>query len=238
MPSEPTNSIPLTHSIEAANDITYKPCPAWKRVSDITLCSVAILILSPLLLLISVWVKLSSRGPLLFKHERIGLNGRSFICLKFRTMKQGASHNIHKEHLKKVIEQGLPLHKLDSQGDSRLVPGAWILRASGLDELPQLFNVLRGEMSLVGPRPCVPFEYEQFSDSQKRRCSILPGLTGLWQVSGKNDTTLEEMISLDIEYSQRMSPVRDLYIMAMTVPTLVLQLIRLNPHRKDGRVDS
>lgn len=117
------------------------------------------------------------------------------------------------------------MRKLDAVGDSRLIPGGWLLRASGADELPQLLNVLRGDMSLVGPRPCVPYEYEQYTAPQRARFSTLPGLTGLWQVSGKNRTTFADMIRLDIEYSRTKSLLLDLKIMARTFPALGAQIL-------------
>ena len=116
------------------------------------------------------------------------------------------------------------MQKLDAKGDSRLIAGAWLLRSTGLDELPQLVNVWRGEMSIVGPRPCLPYEYEHYTETQRERCQSVPGLTGLWQVSGKNRTTFEEMIRRDREYTARQSLALDLKIIALTIPTLCLQL--------------
>ena len=114
--------------------------------------------------------------------------------------------------------------KMDMNGDARLIPLGWLLRATGLDELPQIVNVLYGEMSLVGPRPCVPYEYAKYLPWQRARCNALPGLTGLWQVSGKNRTTFDEMIRLDIRYSENLSWQQDLKIIAKTVPALLFQL--------------
>jgi lipopolysaccharide/colanic/teichoic acid biosynthesis glycosyltransferase len=122
--------------------------------------------------------------------------------------------------------------KLDAKGDSRLIAGGWLLRASGLDELPQLINVLRGEMSFVGPRPCICGEYESYTEDQKRRFLAKPGLTGLWQVSGKNRTTFSEMIRLDIKYAETRTIFLDLYIVAMTLPALVQQILDTRRSRK------
>jgi exopolysaccharide production protein ExoY len=116
------------------------------------------------------------------------------------------------------------LTKLDAKGDPRLISGGALLRASGLDELPQLINVLRAEMSLVGPRPCVPYEYEEFSEHDKQRCEAMPGLTGLWQVNGKNKTTFRRMISLDIEYARTKSLWLDITIMFKTFSALLGQV--------------
>jgi lipopolysaccharide/colanic/teichoic acid biosynthesis glycosyltransferase len=113
--------------------------------------------------------------------------------------------------------------KLDKTGDSRLIPFGLLLRTLGLDELPQLLNVLKGEMSLVGPRPCLPYEYEKYLPRHRQRCATLPGLTGLWQTSGKNRTSFEEMIDLDVHYARHKSLLMDIKIMAMTLPAIVGQ---------------
>lgn len=126
----------------------------------------------------------------------------------------------------------MPMVKLDSKGDSRVIPYAWILRASGLDELPQIINIFRGEMSIVGPRPCLEYEYEGYLPTQKRRFDAMPGLTGLWQVSGKNHTTFEQMIELDIRYSKVSSFGLDLWIILKTVPTLIAQIFETRRARK------
>ena len=118
-------------------------------------------------------------------------------------MKADIETNSHQKHIKALMESATPMTKLDADNDSRMVPGANWIRASGLDELPQIVNILRGEMSIVGPRPCIPFEYELYKPGHRARCNAAPGLTGLWQVSGKNRLSFERMIALDIEYSQR-----------------------------------
>jgi lipopolysaccharide/colanic/teichoic acid biosynthesis glycosyltransferase len=115
--------------------------------------------------------------------------------------------------------------KLDASGDPRIIPGGRILRAMGLDELPQLFNVLRGEMSLVGPRPCTPYEFQRFQAWQQERVNAAPGLTGYWQVNGKNKTTFTEMINMDIFYTKKMSLWLDLSIILRTVPAVIVQLL-------------
>jgi lipopolysaccharide/colanic/teichoic acid biosynthesis glycosyltransferase len=122
--------------------------------------------------------------------------------------------------------------KMDLKGDKRLIPGGWLLRATGLDELPQIINILQGEMSLVGPRPCLQYEYDQYETWHKDRFNSLPGLTGLWQVSGKNRTTFEEMVRLDIQYSTTRSLPLDLKIIFMTVPALMTQLSDTRKARK------
>ena len=127
-----------------------------------------------------------------------------------------------------------PMQKLDAKGDTRLIPGSWLLRATGLDELPQIINVLRGEMSIVGPRPCIPTEYEAYLPWQRQRCMAMPGLTGLWQVSGKNRTTFDEMVRLDIRYSQIKSFWLDVKIILLTVPALMVQVADTRLSRKSA----
>jgi len=199
--------------------------PVAKRMLDIVVSVTALTVAAPLFLAFAIWTKIFSPGAVFFKQERIGRHGRRFMCYKFRTMRLGASTSGHQEHLKQLIQSNAPMTKLDAKGDKRLIPGAWILRACGLDELPQLINVLRGEMSVVGPRPCLPYEWEQYQPWQRERCDALPGLTGLWQVSGKNKTTFDEMIRLDIRYARTQTFWFDIAIMLRTVPALVVQMI-------------
>jgi len=195
--------------------------PFAKRALDIVCALIAIPSLLPLLVMIALLIKLSSKGPLLFKQERIGFLGKRFTLFKFRTMVVGADTAAHEKHVASLIESNRPMTKLDAQGDSRLIPVAGLLRAAGLDELPQLINVLRGEMSLVGPRPCLPSEYDNYLPWQKERFFALPGLTGLWQVSGKNRTTFNEMIACDIQYVRTQSLWLDLRIMLKTIPVVM-----------------
>ncbi len=147
------------------------------------------------------------------------------MCLKFRSMYCNADTKLHKEHLSYLMKSGQPMVKLDKGRDPRVIPFGQVLRASGLDELPQIFNVLRGEMSLVGPRPCTVYEYEAYSPWHKQRLAAVPGLTGLWQVSGKNRTTFEQMVQLDIEYGRNLSLGRDLRILARTFGVLSGQIM-------------
>ncbi len=142
---------------------------------------------------------------------------------KFRTMKPGADPAVHETHLRQLMSSNGPMRKMDSV-DHRLIPlGKWI-RALGLDELPQLWNVVRGEMSLVGPRPCTPFEFGCYVEAEKERFEVLPGMTGLWQVSGKNQTSFGEMIELDTRYARSQSAWLDLRIILWTVPAVLMQL--------------
>jgi exopolysaccharide production protein ExoY len=206
--------------------------PAWKRVLDLVL----IVALCPGLLILGAGVALAvvcgSRGPVLFRQRRVGYKGREFECFKFRTMYVDAEVDSHREHLRQLINRGVPMTKLDARSDPRLIPLGALLRATGLDELPQLNNVVRGEMSLVGPRPCIPYEYELYQPWQRRRFDAVPGLTGLWQVSGKNRTTFDEMIRLDIEYAKRQSLWLDLQIILKTLPALWAQCLESRARKR------
>jgi lipopolysaccharide/colanic/teichoic acid biosynthesis glycosyltransferase len=182
-------------------------------------------LLVPFSIFLSLFIKLSSPGPVLFVQTRIGRGGVPFRCYKFRTMKPDACSSGHERHLAALMNSNTPMTKLDSGGDKRIIPGGRLLRSSGLDELPQLINVLKGEMSVVGPRPCLPYEYSLYTDRHKQRLTVVPGITGLWQVTGKNRTTFEEMIDLDIAYSKELSLAQDFSIVLRTAGVLLRQLL-------------
>ena len=196
--------------------------PVWKRLLDLLCIFVTAPLWLPVMLLIAAIIKIVSPGPALFRQERIGLLGRRFTCFKFRTMVVNADTRVHQGHLNYLMDANVPMKKLDAR-DPRVIPCGRLLRSLGLDELPQLFNVVRGEMSLVGPRPCVPYEYENYTPEQRLRFEATPGLTGLWQVSGKNRTTFSEMINLDIHYARNKSLFLDLKILFKTLPAVLSQ---------------
>ncbi len=212
--------------------------PAWKRVMDL----ICIVLLTPGLIclacVVALIIKVGSHGPVLFRQRRVGHRGKQFICFKFRTMVADAETDTHRAHTRHLIKTDVPMIKLDSRNDPRLVPLGGLLRATGLDELPQVLNILRGEMSLVGPRPCIPYEYEQYEPWQCHRFDAVPGLTGLWQVSGKNETTFLQMVHLDLEYSRRQSFLLDLKIMARTPMALVKQCRALKRRRAQEQIPS
>jgi lipopolysaccharide/colanic/teichoic acid biosynthesis glycosyltransferase len=145
-----------------------------------------------------------------------------------------ADASVHQGHLEELMNSNCPMTKLDKAGDARLIPCGLFLRTLGLDELPQLLNVLKGEMSLVGPRPCLPYEYEKYLPRHRKRCATLPGITGLWQTRGKNKTTFEEMMELDVHYTEHKSLFMDLKIMAMTIPALMEQAADMNCGPKEA----
>jgi exopolysaccharide biosynthesis polyprenyl glycosylphosphotransferase len=203
--------------------ITYASVPATalglavKRLLDIVGAAVLLVLLSPLLLILMLAVKISSVGPALFRHTRVGLHGREFALLKFRTMIEGA------EELQSAVahlnEMSGPVFKISS--DPRVTRLGGFLRKHSLDELPQLLNVLRGDMSLVGPRPPTPAEVAEYERWQRRRLSMRPGLTCLWQVSGRNRIDFDEWMELDLRYIDSWSPWLDLKILLKTIPAVL-----------------
>ncbi len=197
-----------------------------KRATDIVLSLIAIIILTPLLLLLWLLVRSTSRGPALFRQERLGRNRAPFTLLKLRTMHAGNDDRIHRDYVTGLLSPGAAatadaggLFKLDA--DPRVTPvGAW-LRRSSLDELPQLINVLKGEMSLVGPRPVLSWEADMFGKAYQRRFDVKPGITGLWQVSGRSRLSMRDALRLDVEYVARRSFLFDAIILLRTVPALL-----------------
>jgi exopolysaccharide production protein ExoY len=198
--------------------------PRWKRILDIIFILLILPVVLPLAALIAVLIRMVSDGPVLFRQERVGHLGRRFMCLKFRTMFVNAETTSHQGHLEQLIKSAQPMVKLDARGDSRIIPFGLLLRSSGLDELPQFINVLLGEMSVVGPRPCLPYECDHYLPWQKERFDTLPGLTGFWQVNGKNHTTFNEMIQMDINYARNKTLWLDLTIIIKTIPAILEQL--------------
>jgi exopolysaccharide production protein ExoY len=198
--------------------------PAWKRTLDIACVVVAAPLLLPIMVVIALWIRWISAGPSFFIQKRVGFRGQLFNCIKFRTMEIDADPEVHKRYLADLMQSDKPTVKLDEIYDPRIIPCGSFLRASGLDELPQILNVLGGQMSLVGPRPCLPYEYEAYKADQMVRFETPPGLTGLWQISGRANTTYSDMIALDTEYVRTRSIFLDLKILLMTVPTLVSQV--------------
>lgn len=221
VPSSSKVGYPPGHDSDA---VTGDALPWWKRGLDIVCCLAALPALALCTFVAAILTGITSPGPIFFQQKRVGYRGRRFKLYKFRTMHVRAEVATHENHFAELVRSKAPMQKLDGKGDARLVPGGSWLRASGLDELPQIINVLRGEMSVVGPRPCIPYEYGQYSSAQRERFSSVPGLTGLWQVSGKNRTTFDEMIRLDVEYSRRRSLGLDLRIIIRTIPALWTQL--------------
>ncbi len=174
--------------------------------------------------LVYCWIQLVSPGAVLFRQTRIGRGGKPFTIYKFRSMSLKAATNIHEAHVEHLIKSNKPMIKLDVTGDSRLIRGGCLIRTSGLDELPQFINVLRGEMSLVGPRPCLPREFELYDAHQRHRFAVQPGLTGSWQVTRTHSTTFSEMVEMDNDYVDRLDPIVDIQIILRTPFALLGQM--------------
>lgn len=190
-----------------------------KRVLDVTVAGTLLALLLPLMGVLAVLVLLSGPGPALFVQTRVGRDGRPFRLLKLRTMRVGA--HVEASLLRRGHHDGSgPLFKL--RDDPRVTGVGRFLRRSSLDELPQLVNVLRGEMSLVGPRPALPEEVARYSPQARRRLQVKPGLTGPWQVSGRSRLTWERAVELDLEYVERGTLATDLWILLRTVPAVLL----------------
>lgn len=188
-----------------------------KRITDVVVSLVLLLILSPLFCAIAIRIKAGSDGPIFFLQQRVGLRGRKFTCFKFRTMVVDAEKR--KYEILHLNEMSGPVFKM--KHDPRVTPfGVW-LRHTSLDELPQLINVVSGHMSLVGPRPPLPSEVQNYDEWQQRRLSVRPGITGLWQISGRNEIDFEQWMRMDLEYIDNWSFGRDLFILLKTIPAVL-----------------
>ena len=199
-------------------------CRVVKRVMDITVSIVMLILCAPLFLAIALAIKLTSKGPVLFRQERVGRHGLRFSFLKFRSMKCGSNPRIHQEYVQRFIagevaasnarDDQKAVYKI--QDDPRVTRVGKFLRKTSLDELPQFFNVLKGDMSLVGPRPPIPYEVEVYQSWHWRRMLVKPGITGLWQVNGRSRTTFDDMVRLDLRYAKTWSPWLDFKILLRT----------------------
>lgn len=199
-----------------------------KRTSDIVIASFTLVLLFPFWLLIALLIKFDSKGPIFYLQDRVGMDGRIFVVYKFRTMRMNADSEVHREYQRKFIaghaeanvgDANRPAYKL--RDDPRITRVGRVLRRLSLDEVPQLFNVLRGDMSVVGPRPPIPYEVEAYELRHRKRLDMKPGLTGLWQVSGRNRLPFEEMVKLDLFYIENWSLLFDLKIILRTVMVML-----------------
>lgn len=189
-----------------------------KRAMDLVIASVALVVFAPLMLIIALAIKLDSPGPVLFKQVRVGKGDKKFVMYKFRSMRGGAEEE--QEQLKELSEVDGPIFKI--KNDPRCTRVGKVIRRLSLDELPQLYNVLKGEMSIVGPRPPLPSEVAQYKEWHKRRLAVSPGMTGLWQVSGRSLLSFDEMVLLDLYYIENWSPLLDLKILLRTIPKVII----------------
>lgn len=200
---------------------------ALKRLFDIAGAVSALVLLGPLFLLVAIAIRLDSRGPVFFLQERIGKDLRRFRMIKFRTMAHGCDLSQHRDFFEKFVNggsggvdgKGRKIRKLT--GDPRVTRVGQVLRRTSLDELPQLFNILRGEMSFVGPRPPIPYELQYYRTGHLGRFHLRPGLTGAWQVYGRSKVSFEGMIAMDLDYVRRCSLLYDLRLILLSVPVIL-----------------
>ncbi len=196
---------------------------AAKRIIDILSAIVLFAVTLPLFIITAILIKLDSKGPVIFGQKRIGKDKRYFKVYKFRSMYIDSSEDVHKEYIRKLMTAGLP--ESDNNGkkiykltcDPRITPVGRLIRKLSIDELPQIFNVLKGDMSMVGPRPAIPYELEYYDKLMQQRFRVKPGITGLWQVSGRSGTTYRQMTDLDVFYVKHWSIGLDLRIMLKTI---------------------
>ncbi len=204
-----------------------------KRIIDVTVSILALVLLSPLWLLITALIRLTSPGPAIYRTQTVGKDSRPFTLYKFRTMYIDNDESEHRHWLEEFVEHTKPYAVIEDRDcqkkpiykvikDSRVTPLGRILRKSGLDEAPQFLNVLKGEMSVVGPRSPRVFEYEHYTEREKRRVEVLPGITGLYQVTGRSVVPFDEMVRIDLEYIEKRSLWLDLKIMLKTIPVMIM----------------
>ncbi len=214
-------------SVLVADELAGRPLSrATKRFCDIAIASFLLVCLAPILAVCALAIRLDSPGSILYRQQRVGKGGKIFTLLKFRSMYAGVDSAPHRAFVAAFI-QGRADRQATGTGevyklvnDARITRvGRWLRRTS-LDELPQLWNVLRGDMSLVGPRPPIPYELEHYQPAHLQRLGVTPGITGLWQVTGRNSTTFEEMVALDLDYIQRWSLALDWHILLKTIPVV------------------
>jgi lipopolysaccharide/colanic/teichoic acid biosynthesis glycosyltransferase len=226
--SEPLAPSPRTLSTKQAvvlRTAEARASDTLTRVVDFLVAALLLIVLAPLLAFLILLIRVTSPGPALFRQIRLGQAAHSFVMYKFRTMYDGGDDTRHREYVTRLLSEDAPpitkdgLYKLS--GDPRITPVGAFLRRTSLDELPQLFNVLMGKMSLVGPRPALPWEAKLYQPQYHIRFQVKPGMTGLWQVSGRSRMAMREALELDVEYVQQRSFLFDLAILAKTVPVVM-----------------
>ncbi|MGH9325239.1 MAG: sugar transferase [Terriglobia bacterium] len=218
-----TSSVSLEHLREIPL-LTFSTTPEneylmlWKRMADFVMAGILVIVFSPLFLLLAVLIKITSRGSVFYRQVRCGLGGRRFVLFKFRSMRVGA--DLDREALEALNEMDGPVFKI--KNDPRCTTAGRFMRKLSLDEFPQLFNILRGDMSFVGPRPPLPQEVDRYERWQRRRLRMRPGLTCLWALKGRNRLNFKQWMELDLEYIDRWSPLLDWKILVKTIPVVLL----------------
>ena len=212
------NQRQLLNAKQYYQDICSDLFPVTKRILDIVISLITLILLSPLLIILGLLIKQESNGPALFKQQRVGLYGKTFTMFKFRSMSQDAQAQRNKLERHNEMSSGV-LFKI--KNDPRITPLGKIIRKTSIDELPQLINVLRGEMSLVGPRPALPNEVSQYSFNDRTRLNVLPGITCLWQVMGRSEIPFEQQVKLDLKYIKKQSLLFDVSLLLKTIPAVI-----------------
>lgn len=233
MAMEFTRSSQSVYLLRVQESLSYRLYLVAKRIMDVVIASIALIVTAPIMLVVGLAIKLDSPGPVLFKQQRVkglGPDGKPilFTFYKFRSMYHQADSTVHRKFMTDFINGNGTLHK-DTNGravyklasDRRVTRVGRFIRKTSLDELPQLINVIKGDMSLVGPRPAIPYEVEQYKEWHKRRLLVTPGITGLWQVKGRSSVTFDEMVRWDIEYAEDRSLGMDLRILLQTIPAVL-----------------
>jgi lipopolysaccharide/colanic/teichoic acid biosynthesis glycosyltransferase len=201
-----------------------------KRVFDLVLGVIILIVFAPLMLIMALFIKLTSPGPVLYRQTRLGKDGCPFTFYKFRTMYEGVDHEVHRQYAESFIRNELPEQQSHDEAspaifkltqDPRVTSAGYFLRRSSMDELAQIFNVLKGDMSLVGPRPALPYELPVYQEWHKARLQAIPGMTGMWQVRGRCRVPFDEMVRMDLEYIATQSLGLDLKILLWTIPAVI-----------------
>ncbi len=232
---EPTKTLP-SNPTQPRSPFGYS---VWKRLIDIVVSACVLVIITPVLFVLGVIIKLDSKGPVFFQQKRVGQNGKLFTCLKLRSMYTNADPEVHRRYVQAFMQNSAPLlpsaqpHAAESanttttapvfklMNDPRVTRIGHFLRKSSLDELPQFWNVLKGEMSLVGPRPALPYEVENYDPVQRQRLSVPQGITGWWQVYGRSRVTFDQVIEMDLQYVAHRSLKLDLGLLVKTIPAML-----------------
>ncbi len=211
-----------TVASEQTAQVQWAIYPVAKRLLDIVVAILMLVVFAPIMAIVAVAIKLDSAGPVIFKQTRIGKNHRPFTFYKFRSMYYKADSAVHQQFVKNLISNGSSTdaaYKLT--GDKRITRVGAFIRKTSIDELPQIFNVLIGNMSMVGPRPPIPYEVAEYKTWHHRRLSVAPGVTGLWQVQGRSLVAFDDMVKMDIAYVEQRSLVLDITLLAQTVPAVL-----------------
>jgi lipopolysaccharide/colanic/teichoic acid biosynthesis glycosyltransferase len=195
--------------------------PIAKRMFDVVVAAIMLIVLAPVMAVVALAIRLDSPGPIIFRQTRIGKNHRPFTFYKFRSMYSKVDAAVHQQFVRNLINGSSSCANYKLTGDKRITRVGALIRKTSLDELPQLFNVIKGDMSMVGPRPPIPYEVAEYKDWHHRRLSVTPGITGLWQVRGRSLVSFDDMVKMDIAYAEQRSITLDVSLFVQTVPAVL-----------------